>query len=1102
MTEDEIDEANVNVEKNDDSQIEEIENKTNESEIVENASEETEAVEPSEKTADVETSDVEIANAETSAEETSNSENSDLEETGGEVDEQINQTSDDGETAVHVDADNKTDDESITETQPVETPEEKDSVESSNEETPDVDAELPAEVSNEEDGGENSTVESQIEDNEPPVEILEEDNTGEDSAGENTEVNTEPSSEDIEEVNADEDSNVDGQEENPEPSADVPVEDSAEDISNEESQDMNPEAPSDVSDEPSTESEAVLESEGDGGIENEQKTEVEPENISKVKENYYDAKFSVENNILENIAAESHIEKTEEPSNSENESTNEVEVPDEKTSEEDSVVTEPNEETVATSDDETNITEVEKPITENPIEDNQAVQDENIEVPEQDDVEITPPEVENKLVENDAAENIVADPNVSPEPNVEDNAMVEPDIGDTATEDLSPTSVSPSEEALVEAAVEEVTAETNAIESSGAAADVENDIIDNVFRILIVDDENEVSSALRRALLYAKEFKSEIQTVESGEKALTELEKDEYDLILTDYRMPGMTGTEFLQRVRNKYPDTIRIIITGYSDIEIIKEAVNKAEIHHYIEKPWVNDGVRKVVHEALQRKSVRDSSKKRLSKEKIMSWLMDVYNDIKSMGIDLSFIDQNIQVAQEALDANNLESALTYINHSVNILKKYAELSYPHINVSVMNELQLPANKWSKLNLVVFNKGNSNAKDIQITVNSEFKVKDIEVIPEIKVNETKAIILEVLPNENGTFPLELDINCKKPFDNSGYKFDEIFWFRIGDVVGTTKLKRKFGYHKGYIKMELGIINDDLRDIREVNLELNYENDKLTLSDIKPHHNMWDNKFQIGNIKSHQGSNVEIYFDPLICSKTIIGGKVSFIDWNGYEKNITLAPQTIRILCPELFTGDKIGLSELKELLKNELKYNGNKVINIPVGIDIEALLKICKELVFSYDVKLIEELVNEVPQRIETWFYGTTKDKKNKFAIKVRIDEDTNSLELYVASANNAAIAGLLADFVPKLSKTLEDRGITQEPLKQMENITIKNNLISSKRFLFYERLDKLGKRLEIDFAQEIREKSKDIRERFDNIHKKELINIARGRHDNAQLK
>ncbi|WP_455391663.1 hypothetical protein, partial [[Eubacterium] cellulosolvens] len=329
------------------------------------------------------------------------------------------------------------------------------------------------------------------------------------------------------------------------------------------------------------------------------------------------------------------------------------------------------------------------------------------------------------------------------------------------------------------------------------------------------------------------------------------------------------------------------------------------------------------------------------------------------------------------------------------------------------------------------------------------------------------------------------------------YKFEKIFWIRIGDVVGTIKLKRTFGYHKGYIKIELNIINEDQSDIRDVDLELQYDEDNLILSHVKPHYNKLNGKFIIGNIESNHGKNIEIYFDPLSCSKTEIRGRVTYLDMDSKSKSSTLAPQTIRIECPELYTDEGIGLSELKELFKNELKFNGNKVITIPVGLDMENLYIICKELIYKFGVRQIDELQSDNPQVIEAWFYGTTSDKVNKFAIKVRIDEDTNSVELFIASANNPAMTGLLTDIMSKLSNELQERGITQKPLRQIENIVVKDNVILAKRWLLYEHLRKMDQDLKTDLAEQIKERSRDLEKNLDSISRKELMGITRARQE-----
>jgi len=140
----------------------------------------------------------------------------------------------------------------------------------------------------------------------------------------------------------------------------------------------------------------------------------------------------------------------------------------------------------------------------------------------------------------------------------------------------------------------------------------ENDVNrdDMVHDILIVDDEPEVLEALEMVLRSAGLFKSNIITETDSMAALALLEKKNFDLILADYKMPVMNGIDLLTMVQQKHPNTVRILITGYSDIHIAREAINRAKVHTYIEKPWENDDLRLTVHEALKRKFGRETAK------------------------------------------------------------------------------------------------------------------------------------------------------------------------------------------------------------------------------------------------------------------------------------------------------------------------------------------------------------------------------------------------------------------------------------------------------------------------------------------------------------
>ena len=107
--------------------------------------------------------------------------------------------------------------------------------------------------------------------------------------------------------------------------------------------------------------------------------------------------------------------------------------------------------------------------------------------------------------------------------------------------------------------------------------------------ILFVDDEKNVLQSLKRLLMDEEGF--EILLAESGEKALDILaERPGIGLIVSDQRMPGLTGADFLARAKVIAPDAVRILLTGYADINAVSDAVNRGGINRYITKPWKDE--------------------------------------------------------------------------------------------------------------------------------------------------------------------------------------------------------------------------------------------------------------------------------------------------------------------------------------------------------------------------------------------------------------------------------------------------------------------------------------------------------------------------------
>ncbi len=121
------------------------------------------------------------------------------------------------------------------------------------------------------------------------------------------------------------------------------------------------------------------------------------------------------------------------------------------------------------------------------------------------------------------------------------------------------------------------------------------------YRILVVDDEPDVLESLTMALRFDRGLDCEVEGAKTAEEALERARQDEFDLVLADYRMPGMNGAELLARFHKEAPGTRRALITGYVDVDIAMEAMEKAEIHYYIQKPWDNEDLRLTVREALE---------------------------------------------------------------------------------------------------------------------------------------------------------------------------------------------------------------------------------------------------------------------------------------------------------------------------------------------------------------------------------------------------------------------------------------------------------------------------------------------------------------------
>lgn len=123
--------------------------------------------------------------------------------------------------------------------------------------------------------------------------------------------------------------------------------------------------------------------------------------------------------------------------------------------------------------------------------------------------------------------------------------------------------------------------------------------LDNMdYNLLIVDDEIEVTKSLARQ--FRRKYK--VHTATEVKEAIQIMEHENIQVVISDQRMPGLTGVDFFYRIKDKYPDALKLILTGYSDIEAVIGAINEGQVFRYITKPWNPEELDATIKEAFEK--------------------------------------------------------------------------------------------------------------------------------------------------------------------------------------------------------------------------------------------------------------------------------------------------------------------------------------------------------------------------------------------------------------------------------------------------------------------------------------------------------------------
>jgi len=130
--------------------------------------------------------------------------------------------------------------------------------------------------------------------------------------------------------------------------------------------------------------------------------------------------------------------------------------------------------------------------------------------------------------------------------------------------------------------------------------------MDKKFKLLYVDDEEDNLHSFMAVL--RRDYN--ITTAQSGDEALGLLAKESFHLVISDQRMPKMTGVELFEEIKALYPETIRIILTGYSEVKSIIDAINKGQVYYYITKPWNLDELKVIIENALETYRLKENNR------------------------------------------------------------------------------------------------------------------------------------------------------------------------------------------------------------------------------------------------------------------------------------------------------------------------------------------------------------------------------------------------------------------------------------------------------------------------------------------------------------
>ena len=183
-------------------------------------------------------------------------------------------------------------------------------------------------------------------------------------------------------------------------------------------------------------------------------------------------------------------------------------------------------------------------------------------------------------------------------------------------------------------------------------------------KLLFLDDEDNVLRSLERLF---QDTEYEVYTINNSKEAIKLLDKHKFSLIISDYRMPEMDGVEFLKIAKEKSSETIRMILTGFADVDVAISAINEGEIYKFIEKPWDGEQLKVQLKQALEFYEVVEERKELLDKvkeqnEELKEWNVNLEKKVEEKTEELMRAYKKLQLKVKELEGRDriLQSLLT----------------------------------------------------------------------------------------------------------------------------------------------------------------------------------------------------------------------------------------------------------------------------------------------------------------------------------------------------------------------------------------------------------------------------------------------------------